>query len=302
MTHADPSASATAAIPVRDRRRSAFVLFLREQPVGAAGACVILALCIVAIGAHWIAPYDPFSNDYAAMLSAPSTSHWLGTDNYGRDILSRLIYGARPALIVGFVSAFIGCTIGALIGTLSAFFRGRVDMIVQRFIDIMLTIPVIVTALVAFAILGRNQLGPVDLNLIAAISIAVIPSVTRVVRSAALSIRELPYIEAARVSGFSKRRIILRHMLPNVAAPYLIMLTGFIGQAILLSAALTYVGLGATEPQPDWGLMLSGDAANFYREAPWMILMPGLAVTITVFAFNLFGDALRDWLDPRLAD
>jgi peptide/nickel transport system permease protein len=175
-------------------------------------------------------------------------------------------------------------------------------MIVQRFIDIMLTIPVIVTALVAFAILGRNQLGPVDLNLIAAISIAVIPSVTRVVRSAALSIRELPYIEAARVSGFSKRRIILRHMLPNVAAPYLIMLTGFIGQAILLSAALTYVGLGATEPQPDWGLMLSGDAANFYREAPWMILMPGLAVTITVFAFNLFGDALRDWLDPRLAD
>ena len=131
---------------------------------------------------------------------------------------------------------------------------------------------------------------------------AVIPSVTRVVRAAALSIRELPYVEAARVSGFSHTRIILRHMLPNVIAPYLIMLTGFIGQAILLSAALTYVGLGASEPAPDWGLMLSGDAANFYREAPWMILMPGIAVTLTVFAFNLFGDALRDWLDPKFAD
>lgn len=288
--------------PARPRRRSAATDFVRRQPVGALGAAIIVALAILAIFANSLAPFDPLSNDYGAMLSGPSARHWLGTDNYGRDILSRLIYGARPALITGFVSAFVGCSIGAIIGTLSAYFGGRTDLVIQRFIDILLTIPIIVTAIVAAAVLGRNKLGPVDLNLIAAIAFAVIPSVTRVVRAAALSIRELPYVEAARVSGFSHTRIILRHMLPNVIAPYLIMLTGFIGQAILLSAALTYVGLGASEPAPDWGLMLSGDAANFYREAPWMILMPGIAVTLTVFAFNLFGDALRDWLDPKFAD
>jgi len=204
--------------------------------------------------------------------------------------------------VVGFASSFIGCTIGALVGTLSAYFGGKTDLIIQRFVDILLTIPVIVTAIVTAAVLGRNRLGPVDLNLIAAIAIAVFPSVTRVVRAAALAIRDLPYVDAARVSGFSNARIILRHMLPNVMAPYLIMLTGYIGQAILLSAALTYIGLGVSEPQPDWGLMLSGEAANFYREAPWMILFPGLAVTIAVFAFNLFGDSLRDWLDPKFAE
>lgn len=290
------------ALPTLAGSRSALADFAQRQPVGAAGLVVILGLLLIASFADFIVPYSPYANDYGAMLSGPSLQHWFGTDNYGRDIFSRIIYGARPALIVGFVSSFIGCSIGALIGTLSAYFGGRTDLIIQRFVDILLTIPVIVTAIIAAAVLGRNRIGPVDLNLIAAISIAVIPSVTRVVRAAALAIRELAYLDAARVSGFSNTRIILRHMLPNVAAPYLIMLTGYMGQAILLSAALTYVGMGVSEPQPDWGLMLSGDAANFYREAPWMILVPGLAVTITVFAFNLFGDSLRDWLDPKFAD
>lgn len=288
--------------PARSRPRTALADFIRRQPAGALGAAIILGLAAVAMLADVLSPYDPVANDYGAMLAGPSAAHWLGTDNFGRDVLSRLIYGARPALITGFVSAFVGCSIGAVVGTLSAYFGGRTDLVIQRFIDILLTIPVIVTAIVVAAVMGRFRVGPVDLNLIAAIAFAVIPSVTRVVRAAALSIRELPYVEAARVSGFSHQRIILRHLLPNVLAPYLIMLTGFIGQAILLSAALTYVGLGASEPAPDWGLMLSGDASNFYREAPWMILMPGFAVTITVFAFNLFGDALRDWLDPRFAD
>ena len=295
------AATASPRVP-RIAFLASMVDFARRQPVGAVGFVVIVLLALVAIFAEFVSPYSPFKNDYGAMMVAPDAAHWLGTDNYGRDILSRIIYGTRTALVVGFASSFIGCTIGALIGTLSAYFGGRTDLVIQRFVDILLTIPVIVTAIVTAAVLGRNRLGPVDLNLIAAIAIAVLPSVTRVVRAAALSIRDLPYVDAARVSGFSNARIILRHMLPNVAAPYLIMLTGYIGQAILLSAALTYIGLGVSEPQPDWGLMLSGEAANFYREAPWMILFPGLAVTIAVFAFNLFGDSLRDWLDPKFAE
>lgn len=291
-----------AVLPATSASDSALVEFARREPLGLAALTVILLLLAAAALADFIAPYSPFENDYGAMLSAPSASHWLGTDNYGRDILTRIVYGARPALIVGFVSSFAGCTVGALVGTLSAYFRGWVDLAVQRLVDIILTIPVVVIAIVASVVLGHNQVGVVDLNLIAAISFAVMPPVVRVVRSAALSVREMEYIDAARTSGFSTARIILRHMLPNVAAPYLIMLTGYIGQAILLGAALTYVGMGVSEPQPDWGLMLAGEAANFYREAPWMIIAPGLAVTVTVFAFNLLGDSLRNWLDPRFAE
>lgn len=291
-----------AVLPATSASDSALVEFARREPLGLAALTVILLLLAAAALADFIAPYSPFENDYGAMLSVPSASHWLGTDNYGRDILTRIVYGARPALIVGFVSSFAGCTVGALVGTLSAYFRGWVDLAVQRLVDIILTIPVVVIAIVASVVLGHNQVGVVDLNLIAAISFAVMPPVVRVVRSAALSVREMEYIDAARTSGFSTARIILRHMLPNVAAPYLIMLTGYIGQAILLGAALTYVGMGVSEPQPDWGLMLAGEAANFYREAPWMIIAPGLAVTVTVFAFNLLGDSLRNWLDPRFAE
>jgi peptide/nickel transport system permease protein len=172
-------------------------------------------------------------------------------------------------------------------------------MAVHRFIDVMLAFPIIVLALVVVAMLGRNLVGGVDVNLIVAIAIPIVPKVARVVRSAALSIREMPYIDAARAAGFSHTRIIFRHMVPNVSAPFLIMFTAFIAQAILLEASLSFLGLGVTEPTPAWGLMLSGNASDFYREAPWMILFPGLAISVAVFAFNLFGDSLRDWLDPK---
>jgi peptide/nickel transport system permease protein len=164
---------------------------------------------------------------------------------------------------------------------------------------VMLAFPIIVLALVVVAMLGRNLVGGVDVNLIVAIAIPIVPKVARVVRSAALSIREMPYIDAARAAGFSHTRIIFRHMVPNVSAPFLIMFTAFIAQAILLEASLSFLGLGVTEPTPAWGLMLSGNASDFYREAPWMILFPGLAISVAVFAFNLFGDSLRDWLDPK---
>jgi peptide/nickel transport system permease protein len=273
--------------------------FAVEQKVGAAALAVIVAMALAALLAGFIAPFDPLAVDFAAMLSAPSAAHLLGTDPFGRDILSRLIYGARTALSIGFFSSIAGCSLGALIGVASAYFGGLFDLLVQRLVDIMLACPVIVLALVMVTVLGHRLVGQVDVNLIAAIAISIVPSATRVLRASALAIRHLSYIDAARASGYGDLRIIMRHMMPNIVAPYLIILTAYVGQAILLEASLSFIGLGVTEPQPAWGLMLSGDAFSFYRDAPWVILAPGLTISLAVFAFNLFGDALRDWLDPQ---
>jgi peptide/nickel transport system permease protein len=281
------------------KRRSALVRFCLAQPLGAISGVAIVVMLFGGAFAELVAPYDPLAIDFGAMLVGPSWEHWMGTDAFGRDIFSRVIYGARTALTIGFFSSLIGCVLGATIGVASAYFGGRIDMLTQRFIDIMLSFPIIVLALVVVAMLGKNLVFGVDVNLIVAIAIPIVPKVARVVRAAALSIREMPYIDAARAAGFGHARIIFRHMVPNVAAPFLIMFTAFIAQAILLEASLSFLGLGVTEPTPAWGLMLSGNASDFYREAPWMILFPGLAISVAVFAFNLFGDSLRDWLDPK---
>ena len=274
--------------------------FLRTQPLGAVSLAAILGMMACAIFAPEVSSYDPEAIDFAAMLAAPSTEHPLGTDAFGRDILSRLIYGARTALAIGFLSSFIGCTLGGMIGLTSAYFGGMVDLIVQRLIDMLLSFPIIVLALVVVALAGRFMIAGVDINLILAIAVPIIPRAGREVRAAALSVREMPYVDAARAAGYSDIRIIARHMAPNVMAPYLILFTAYVAQAILLEASLSFLGLGVAEPKPAWGLMLSGTSANFYQEAPWMILFPGLAISLAVFAFNLFGDALRDWLDPKL--
>jgi peptide/nickel transport system permease protein len=286
-----------AALP---RRRSAVAMFMLTQPLGAAGLFVIVVMAIAAAFAPWVSPYDPLTVDYGAMLAAPSLEHWFGTDAFGRDVLSRIIYGARTALAIGFISSLFGCIAGAAIGTASAYFGGKIDLVIQRFVDILLSFPIIVLALVVVTVLGKWQVIGIDMNLISAIAIPIVPKVARVVRSSALAIRTMPYIDAARAAGYSHTRIIFRHMVPNIVAPFLIMFTAFIAQAILLEASLSFLGLGVTEPTPAWGLMLSGNAADFYREAPWMILFPGLAISLAVFAFNLFGDSLRDWLDPKL--
>jgi peptide/nickel transport system permease protein len=249
----------------------------------------------VGLGANVIAPYDPLATDYGAMLARPSTAHWLGTDAFGRDVLSRIIYGSRTAMLVGFACAFIGATVGAVIGVASAYFAGKVDLLVQRVMDIFLAFPLIILALAVVSILGTGIQ-----NVIVAIAIPMIPRAALVARSSALAIREMPYVDAARAAGFRHRRIILRHMLPNVMAPYLIMLTAYLGQAILAEASLTFLGLGVSEPTPAWGLMLRGAAVQFAEAAPWMAIFPGLAISLAVFAFNLFGDSLRDALDPRL--
>ncbi len=252
-------------------------------------------MLLVALAAPVLAPYDPEAVDFAAMLARPTLSHWLGTDSFGRDVLSRLIFGSRTALMVGFGASVLGATIGAILGVGSAYFGGRVDLYVQRVMDVFLSFPLIVLALALVAILGNSI--P---NLIMAITVPMIPRSALVIRSSALAIREMPFVDAARAAGFSHARIVLRHMLPNVMAPYLIMLTAFLGQAILAEASLSFLGLGVQEPTAAWGLMLRGAAVEFAETAPWMAIFPGIAISLSVFAFNLFGDSLRDALDPRL--
>jgi peptide/nickel transport system permease protein len=269
--------------------------FARRYPLGAAGAAVIAAMVLMATLAGALAPYDPLATDYGAMVARPGLAHWLGTDAFGRDVLSRIIWGSRTALTVGFVCALVGATVGALVGVASAYFGGMVDLLVDRVLDVFLSFPLIILALAVVAVLG-NGTGTV----IVAITVPMVPRCARVIRSSALAIRRTSWVDAARAAGYGHARIILRHMLPNVVAPYLIMLTAFMGQAILLEASLSFLGLGVAEPTPAWGLMLKGAAVDFAETAPWLALFPGLAISLAVLAFNLLGDSLRDALDPKL--
>ncbi len=283
------------------RQSNAVIDFCRQQPLGAVSFFIIFVMMFAGIFSPWVAPYDPLaiSLDPADSLQPPSAAHWFGTDAYGRDVFSRIIYGARTAMVIGFTSSFVGSTLGAILGVASAYFGGKIDDWIQRFVDILLAFPIIVLALVVVAAVRSATFGGIDFNLVIAIAIPILPRVERVVRAAALSVRTMPYVDAARAAGYSNSRIIFRHMAPNVAAPYLIMLTAFIAQAILAEASLSFLGLGVTEPTAAWGLMLSGNAADFFDKAPWLILFPGIAISLAVFAFNLFGDSLRDHLDPR---
>jgi peptide/nickel transport system permease protein len=271
--------------------------FCHRQPLGTFGMLLVLAMAVAGFAADWIAPYSPTANDFAAMTEAPSWAHLLGTDQFGRDVLSRIIFGARTAVIVGFSCAIAGGIAGLVLGVASAYFGGRIDLLIQRIVDVGMAFPLIILALAVVAIFGTGVH-----NVVIAITIPLIPRCARVVRSSALSIREVPYVDAARACGFGHTRIILRHMVPNVMAPFLILLTAFVGQAILAEASLSYLGLGVQEPTPAWGLMLQGGAEEYASTAPWIAIFPGLAITLTVFGISLFGDALRDALDPKLRD
>jgi peptide/nickel transport system permease protein len=271
--------------------------FVRHQPLGTVGILLVAIVAFAGIFANWISPYDPIANDFAAMTQPPSWAHLLGTDQFGRDLLSRIIFGARTALIVGLSTALIGGFSGLVLGVASAYFGGRLDLWIQRVLDIVMAFPLIIMALAVVAIFGTGVH-----NVIVAITIPLIPRCARVVRSSALAIREVPYVDAARACGFSHMRIIMRHMVPNVVAPFLIMITAFVGQAILTEASLSYLGLGVQEPVPAWGLMLQGGAEEYATTAPWIAIFPGLAIMLTVFGVNIFGDALRDVLDPKLRD
>ena len=284
-----PPLVATAADAAERPRslRASIIGFCRRQPLGTVGLVLVLIMAVAGLSADWIAPYNPTSNDFSAMTEPPSWAHLLGTDQLGRDLFSRIVFGARTALIVGFSCAFLGGFAGLVLGVSSAYFGGRLDLVLMRVLDVVMAFPLIIMALAVISIFG----GGIS-NVILAITIPLIPRCARVVRSSSLAIREVPYIDAARVCGFGHTRIILRHMMPNVVAPFLIMLTAFVGQAILAEASLSYLGLGVQEPTAAWGLILQGGAEEYASTAPWIAIFPGLAIALTVFGFSLFGDAL----------
>ena len=267
----------------------------RKNPLGAFGFGIVVLMAFMALFADVITTYDPEDISFGDMLVTPGWDFLLGTDQLGRDIFTRIVYGARTALLVGITASVVGAFIGLVLGVASAYFGGTFDLLFQRVMDVFMAFPLIILALAIVSIFG----GGVD-KVILAITIPFIPRCARVVRSNALAIREIPYVDAARAMGFSHSRIILRHMVPNVMAPFLIMITAFVGQAILTEASLSYLGMGVQEPTPAWGLMLQGGAEEYAESAPWVPIFPGLAITLAVFGFNLFGDSVRDTLDPRL--
>jgi peptide/nickel transport system permease protein len=253
------------------------------------------AIVLTAVFADVLATHDPIATDAASTLAPPGPGHWLGTDHLGRDIHSRIVHGARISLIVGVTSTLAGSFLGGIVGLLSGYVGGKTDLLVQRFLDILQGLPLLVLALVMSA-----SLGPSVQNVIVAISIPIIPRAARIVRSSVLAIREMQYVEAARAVGLRHLRIAFRHVLPNTMGPFIVLCTAQLGSAILVEAALSFLGLGVPEPYPSWGRMLSVSAAEYAQKAPHLVLFPGLAISLAVFGSNLLGDALRDTLDPRL--
>jgi peptide/nickel transport system permease protein len=270
-------------------------LFVRKKPLGAIGALILFAFIFAAIFAPWLATHDPDLNDYRARIKPPSAEHWFGTDNFGRDIYSRVLYGARISMYVGILATLIGTSIGALTGLLSGFLGGRVDQIVQRIADVMFTIPGLVLAMAIV-----TMLGPSLLNVIIAIAIPRIPDTNRVIRSAVLSVKESLYVDAAHAIGCANWRIMVQHILPNVTAPYIVVTSAGLSGAILVEASLSFLGMGVPPPAPSWGRMLSVEGMRFFETATWMAIFPGVFISAAVFGANLFGDALRDVLDPKL--
>lgn len=273
-------------------RRLAFLA--RRYVLGTFGLIIMVLFVWTALSADLIARYDPLTVDSAHRLSSPSWQHWLGTDSFGRDVWSRIIHGARISLAVGIGSTALGCTIGVIVGLASGYLSGWVDLVFQRITDILQSLPLLVLALVMTA-----ALGPSLPNVIIAIAIPLIPTVSRVIRANTLALREQPFVEAAKSIGMSETRIAIRHVLPNTLAPLIVLATAQLGSTILTEASLSFLGLGIPEPYPSWGRMLSESAAEYVRTAPWLVIFPGVAISLAVFGTNLFGDALRDILDPR---
>jgi peptide/nickel transport system permease protein len=249
----------------------------------------------VAVLAPVLATHDPDLNNYRTRVKPPSAEHWFGTDGFGRDIYSRAVHGARLSMYVGVLATLIGTTLGALAGLVSGFWGGRIDQCIQRLADVMFTVPGLILAMAIV-----TMLGPSMWNVIIAIAIPRLPSTNRVIRSAVLSVKESLYVEASRAIGCTSWRIMLRHLLPNVTAPYIVVATAGLGGAILVEASLSFLGLGVPPPAPSWGRMLSVEGMRYFETAPWMAIFPGIFISAAVFGANLFGDALRDMLDPKL--
>ena len=271
--------------------------YARRYPLGVAGAIILIVFVLTAVFADVVAPFDPLTTNARVSLAPPSSVYLIGADMMGRDMLSRMIHGARISLAVALGATCIGSGLGAMLGLASGYLGGWFDLIVQRLAEIMQSLPLLVMALVITA-----SLGPSLTNTIIAIAIPLIPNVARVIRANVLSLRELNYVEAARAVGMGQARIALLHVFPNTLAPLIVLATAQLGSTILTEASLSFLGLGVPEPYPSWGRMLSESAAEYVRTAPWLVIYPGLAISLVVFGSNLLGDALRDALDPRQRD
>ena len=300
MTNAEPRIQAPSGVLTTPTTRTSATFktlrrFVLRKPLGAFGAGIVLVLFLVALFAPLVAPHDPNESIRGARLVAPTWSHIMGTDNLGRDLFSRPVYGARISLIVGLGASVVGIVSGVALGLVSGYLGGKVDEIMQRIIDSMMAFPGLILALALVA-----MLGPSIRNVLIAIALGSIPNTTRVVRGAVLSVKQEDYVQASRSLGATGFRIAVSHLLPNIMAPVLILASVMFGTAIIAEASLSFLGLGIQPPTPSWGAMLSGPSRRFMTTAPWMAIFPGLAISIVIFGINIFGDALRDVLDPRL--
>lgn len=279
------------------RRRDILGLrnFVRVAPLGALGALLVVMMAVIAILAPWISPYPPGEITITERLQSPSMDHWMGTDNLGRDVLSRLMHGARLSLSVSLFAVAIGATAGSVIGLVSGFLGGKIDFLIQRVMDILQAFPLLVLALVIVSMLGASFQ-----NIVAAIAIVLVPGYSRVARASTISVRQLPYVEAAQTIGASTPRLMGKHIVPNIMAPLLVLATASLGSAILVETSLSFLGLSASPTQPSLGGMLSVEGRAAFQDAPWLAIFPGLAISMVVLGFNLAGDGLRDAWDPAL--
>ncbi|MEI3613157.1 ABC transporter permease [Pseudogracilibacillus sp. SO30301A] len=269
--------------------------FIITQKIGFVSILIILVMIAIAIFAPVIAPYDPISQNREAILTGPNAEHIMGTDDLGRDVFSRIVYGARISILVGFGSILLAIVIGTILGLVSGYFGGIIDMVIQRIMDAILAIPALILALFI-----ASLLGPAVQNVIIAIVIISIPQFARIVRGEMLRVREMNFVEASRAIGANPFRILLKHGLPNMLAPIIVVASLGFGAAIIAEASLSFLGIGTPPPNPSWGLMLS-NASRYMETAPWLVIFPGLALALLVLALNLLGDALRDFWDPKLS-
>ena len=269
--------------------------FVTRKPLGAFGAIIIVIMALMAVVGPQMTSWDPLEWNLTDKLLGPTADHWLGTDEMGRDLWSRMMSGARISLLVGFASVAFGSGAGGVIGVISGWYGGKVDNSIQRILDALMSIPTLILAMAITAALGTNLM-----NIIIAIGIVQIPRANRVVRSQVLAVKESQYVDSARSIGAGNLRIMVQHIAPQCVAPWLIIATGALGIAILTEASLSFLGLGVPQPEPSWGGMLTGPVRDYFVINPWLAIWPGLALSLAVYGFNLFGDAIRDVLDPRL--
>ena len=280
------------------RKKVGFLTWLlraiKLKPLGAFGAFLVLLMLFLAIFANLLQNFDPIEPHYADRLTGPSSTYWLGTDQFGRDIYSRLLHGIRVSMVVGFSAITIASVGGGVIGIIVGYRGGKLDLIVQRVVDVLMAFPTIIMAMVVVTALGTSMF-----TFIFAIGLVQSPNISRITRAVTLSIRERLYVDAARAIGASDARLVFRHILPNTVSPWIVIATAELGTAILTESTLSFLGIGIQEPNASLGTMLTGLAQRYRAEAPWMVIWPGVAISIVVFGLNMLGDAMRDLLDPR---